>query len=45
MAMRNDVDPVETREWLDSLDAVVNEYGPDRARYLVAKLIERAVRR
>ena len=37
-----DSDPVETREWLDSLDAVVAEYGPDRARFLVAKLIERA---
>ncbi|MGH8913006.1 MAG: pyruvate dehydrogenase (acetyl-transferring), homodimeric type [Acidimicrobiia bacterium] len=37
-----DSDPVETKEWLDSLDAVVSEYGPDRARYLVAKLIERA---
>ncbi|MEX1092646.1 MAG: pyruvate dehydrogenase (acetyl-transferring), homodimeric type, partial [Acidimicrobiia bacterium] len=37
-----DRDPVETREWLDSLDAVVTEYGPVRARYLIAKLLERA---
>jgi len=37
-----DSDPVETREWLDSLDAVVDEYGPVRARYLIAKLLERA---
>ena len=37
-----DSDPVETREWLDSLDAVVTEYGPVRARYLIAKLLERA---
>jgi pyruvate dehydrogenase E1 component len=37
-----DSDPVETKEWMDSLDAVVHEYGPDRARFLVAKLIERA---
>jgi pyruvate dehydrogenase E1 component len=37
-----DSDPVETKEWIDSLDAVVKEYGPDRAIYLVAKLIERA---
>ena len=37
-----DSDPVETREWLDSLDAVVTENGPVRARYLIAKLLERA---
>ncbi len=37
-----DNDPTETQEWLDSLDAVVSEFGPDRARFLVAKLLERA---
>ncbi len=37
-----DSDPEETREWLDSLDAVVTEFGPVRARYLIAKLLERA---
>jgi pyruvate dehydrogenase E1 component len=37
-----DSDPVETQEWLESLDAVVADRGPDRAKYLVAKLLERA---
>ncbi len=37
-----DLDPVETREWLESLDAVVSEYGPVRARFLLARLLERA---
>jgi pyruvate dehydrogenase E1 component len=37
-----DSDPTETQEWLDSLDAVADEYGPVRARYLLAKLLERA---
>ncbi len=37
-----DNDPVETAEWIESLDAVAAEQGHDRARYLVAKLIERA---
>jgi pyruvate dehydrogenase E1 component len=37
-----DTDPVETTEWLESLDAVVSEHGPTRARYLLAKLLERA---
>jgi pyruvate dehydrogenase E1 component len=37
-----DTDPVETKEWLDSLDAVVSRAGKERARYLVAKLLERS---
>ncbi len=37
-----DVDPSETSEWLESFDAVVNEAGPTRARYLMLKLLERA---
>ena len=37
-----DTDPTETQEWLDSLDAVATQLGPVRARYLLAKLLERA---
>ena len=37
-----DVDPDETREWLESLDAVVDLAGRGRARYLMLKLLERA---
>ena len=37
-----DVDPDETREWLDSLDAVVDNAGRGRARYLMLRLLERA---
>jgi pyruvate dehydrogenase E1 component len=37
-----DIDPVETSEWLDSLDAVVEGRGRSRARYLLARLMERA---
>ncbi|CAM5518787.1 pyruvate dehydrogenase (acetyl-transferring), homodimeric type [Streptomyces hirsutus] len=37
-----DFDPEETKEWLDSLDAAVDERGRDRARYLMLRLIERA---
>ncbi len=37
-----DADPVETQEWIESLDAVAAEHGPVRARYLLAKLLERA---
>ena len=37
-----DIDSVETKEWLDSLDAVIAKDGPDRAHYLLKKLIDEA---
>ncbi|HEY3924240.1 MAG TPA: pyruvate dehydrogenase (acetyl-transferring), homodimeric type [Acidothermaceae bacterium] len=37
-----DIDPEETSEWLESLDAVVAAQGKTRARYLMLKLLERA---
>ena len=37
-----DIDPEETSEWLASMDAVLREYGPQRARYLMLRLIEHA---
>ena len=37
-----DTDPEETSEWVDSLDAVVDEQGKSRARFLLMKLLERA---
>ena len=35
-----DIDPVETQEWLDSLDAVIEAHGKTRARFLLSKLLE-----
>ena len=37
-----DLDPAETKEWIDSLDAVVSAQGRARARFIVAKLLQRA---
>jgi len=37
-----DIDPDETTEWLESLDALLDERGADRARYVMLKLLERA---
>jgi pyruvate dehydrogenase E1 component len=37
-----DPDAVETTEWLEALDAVVSHDGPDRARELLTRVIERA---
>ena len=41
----HDADPVETQEWLDSLDAVVTERGSVRGQFLMSKLLERARQR
>jgi len=37
-----DIDPAETSEWLESLDAVIDGPGRQRARYLMLRLLERA---
>ncbi len=37
-----DMDPVETREWLESLQAVARDRGKARARALVRLLVDRA---
>jgi pyruvate dehydrogenase E1 component len=41
----HDSDPDETQEWIDSLDAVVSRHGEVRARFLMAKLLERSRQR
>ena len=35
----SDLDPIETQEWLESLEAVVKKDGTDRAHFLLKKLI------
>ncbi|HZP92056.1 MAG TPA: alpha-ketoglutarate dehydrogenase [Burkholderiales bacterium] len=37
-----DLDPVETREWLEAFDAVVKAEGRERATFLLMKLLEQA---
>jgi pyruvate dehydrogenase E1 component len=37
-----DIDAVETGEWIDALDAVVQHDGVDRARHLLTRVVERA---
>ncbi|GIK85828.1 MAG: pyruvate dehydrogenase E1 component [Betaproteobacteria bacterium] len=37
-----DYDPAETREWLDALAGVLGSAGPDRAHYLIERLIDAA---
>jgi len=35
-----DLDPVETQEWLESIDSVLRTYGPERAHFLLERLID-----
>ncbi len=37
-----DIDAVETSEWLDAVDAVVEHDGPERARQILTRVVERA---
>jgi pyruvate dehydrogenase E1 component len=37
----HDADPVETREWVDAINSVIENEGVDRARYLLENLIGR----
>ena len=36
----SDIDPVETREWLESIDSVLKTEGPLRAHFLLERLID-----
>ncbi len=39
-----DIDPPETREWVDALEAVLEIEGPERAHFLLESLIDKARR-
>ena len=39
---KDDIDPVETQEWVDSLKGVIESDGPSRAGYLIKKIIDEA---
>ena len=41
----NDIDPLETKEWVDALESVLAADGPERAHYLLEKMIDKARRR
>jgi pyruvate dehydrogenase E1 component len=36
----DDIDPVETQEWLESIDSVLRVEGPERAHFLLERLID-----
>jgi pyruvate dehydrogenase E1 component len=40
----DDIDPTETREWLESIDSVLGAHGPERAHFLLNQMIDFARR-
>ncbi|MEB0135829.1 pyruvate dehydrogenase (acetyl-transferring), homodimeric type [Actimicrobium sp. CCC2.4] len=40
-----DPDVIETQEWLDALEAVIENEGPERAHYLMERMVDLARRR
>ncbi|MBI3937639.1 MAG: pyruvate dehydrogenase (acetyl-transferring), homodimeric type [Betaproteobacteria bacterium] len=39
-----DVDPQETQEWIDALESILEREGPERAHYLLERLVDKARR-
>jgi len=42
--LQRDLDPEETREWLEALQSVLEREGPDRANFLLGRLVNEARR-
>ena len=40
----DDMDPIETREWLESIDSVMKIHGPERAHYIINRMVDHARR-
>ena len=41
----NDPDLIETQEWLDALESVIENEGPERAHYLMERMVDLARQR
>ncbi len=44
MVEQTDIDPEETQEWIESLDSVLEREGPQRAHFLLERLIDKTRR-
>lgn len=42
--MQEDIDALETSEWLEALDSLIEKEGPERARFILRQLAEKANR-
>ena len=44
MVDETDIDPEETQEWMESLESVLDRDGPERAHFLLERLIDKTRR-
>ena len=42
LVAREDIDPEETREWLEALEAVLEHDGPERVAHILERLLDTA---
>jgi len=42
---KQDIDPQETKEWVDAIHSVIRSQGVDRAHYLIERVAERATQK
>ena len=40
----DDIDPIETQEWLDSINSVIEAHGPERAHFIINQMVDYARR-
>lgn len=40
--LKNDVDPIETRDWLQAIESVIREEGVDRAQFIIEQVLNEA---
>ena len=40
---KNDLDPQETQEWVEAMEAVIERDGHERAQYIMLQLAEQSV--
>ncbi len=41
-SLKNDVDPIETQDWLLAIDSLIREEGVERAQYIIEKVLKQA---
>jgi len=41
----DDIDPIETKEWLDAFASLVKHEGPERARFIIGQLLDKATQK
>ncbi|BGI50964.1 MAG: pyruvate dehydrogenase (acetyl-transferring), homodimeric type [Arsenophonus endosymbiont of Ceratovacuna japonica] len=40
--LKNDMDPIETNDWLQSIESIIREEGVNRAEYIINQVLQRA---